>query len=95
MAVKVPDWVLEEATEERILIDWSTALALRKMQEYGRQAEIYERKYSLPFEAFEQRVLSSTQEDFEEWDEYVVWKGLHLAAEKWRQRYQELRSWKM
>ncbi|MBM4466262.1 MAG: hypothetical protein FJ014_12030 [Chloroflexi bacterium] len=94
MTVKVPNWVLEETTEEEILINWSTTLALRKMHEYGRQVEIYERKYGLPFEAFEQRVLSSEQEHFEEWDDYVVWKGLHLAAEKWRQRYQELRSWK-
>ncbi len=91
MTVRVPDWVLEEATEEKILIGWSTAVALRKMHEYIRQEEIYERKYSLPFETFEQRVLSSDQENFEEWDDYVVWKGLHLAAEKWRQRYQELR----
>ena len=26
--------------EEAIILDWSTALALRKMQEYARQAEI-------------------------------------------------------
>jgi len=90
MAVKVPEWVLEEATEEEILIDWSTALALRKMQEYARQAEVYKRRYKLPFEEFERRVLSSDKENPEEWDDYVVWKGLHLAAEKWRKRYEEL-----
>jgi len=90
MAVKVPEWVLEEATEEEILIDWSTALALRKMQEYARQAEVYKQRYKLPFEEFERRVLSSDKENPEEWDDYVVWKGLHLAAEKWRKRYEEL-----
>ena len=93
MSLKVPQWVLKETSEEAIILDWSTALALRKMQEYARQAEIYERKYDLPFDTFEQRVVSSEREDLDQWDDYVVWKGLHLAAGKWRKRYQELRAW--
>lgn len=92
MAVKVPEWVLEEATQEEIIIEWSTALALRKMQEYAKQAEVYERRYNLPFEEFERKVLSSDRENLDEWDDYIVWQGLHLAAEKWRKRYQELRA---
>ncbi|MBC7251990.1 MAG: hypothetical protein H5T62_17150 [Anaerolineae bacterium] len=74
------------------ILDWSIALALRKMQEYARQAEVYERRYNTTFEEFEQRVMTSDTEHLDEWDDYVVWRGLHLAAEKWRKRYEELRA---
>lgn len=92
MTVRIPAWVKEEASEETIILDWSTTLALRKMQEYARQAEVYERRYSTTFKEFERRVMTGGTENLVEWDDYVVWQGLHLAAEKWRKRYEELRA---
>jgi len=90
MAIHIPTWVFEETTEEEIIREWSLARALRKMQEYARQEAIYRQRYGLPFEEFEKRVLAAEREDLAEWDDYVVWRGLHLAAEKWRKRYQDL-----
>ncbi len=92
MAVRIPAWVREEASEETIILDWSIALALRKMQEYARQSEVYERRYNTTFGEFARRVMASSTENLDEWDDYVVWQGLHLAAEKWRKRYEELRA---
>lgn len=65
-------------------------IAFLKMREYERQTGSFRERYRMPFSAFEKKALSRKSERFAEWDDYLVWKGLEAAAEKWRQRYRAL-----
>jgi len=39
----------------------------------------FETKYECSFENFEEKVNSSQEENFEEWDDYIEWKGYFEA----------------
>ena len=59
------------------------------MKEYERQLQIFEAKYKASFPQMEKRIKAEKKENFELWDDYIVWKGLYEAYNKWRKRYQE------
>lgn len=65
------------------------SVAFLKMKEYERQAESFRSRYKTSFRAFEKKIKSRKREDFNAWDDYIVWKGVEAASEKWRNRYKE------
>lgn len=48
---------------------------------------IYENKYKLEFDDFEKQVQKSKKENFDIWDDYIVWQALNTAYQKWQKRY--------
>lgn len=40
----------------------------------------YQQKYTCSLEDFEQRVKNSSEENFEQWDDYMSWKGHSKSA---------------
>ena len=60
------------------------------MKEYERKMQGFQKKYKLPFSAFEKKVISGKKENARLWDDYIVWKGIDAAYQKWVKRYEEL-----
>ena len=87
----IPKWV-EELTPQpkKYLTSILRSVAFAKMKEYERQIQPFEAKHRVPFERFEKRIGRQKQERFALWDDYIVWKGLHEAYQRWLNRYREL-----
>ncbi|MFQ6089574.1 MAG: hypothetical protein ACE5K0_11845, partial [Candidatus Methanofastidiosia archaeon] len=56
--------------------------------EYKKQMEVFEKKYNTDFEEFKKRIEKSRKENFEEWDDYIIWEGLQKGYKKWKELYQ-------
>lgn len=50
----------------------------------------FETKYKCEFEIFEHKVNTDTQENFEEWDEYIEWKGYFEALKDLELKLKEI-----
>lgn len=90
MRKTLPKWVQEEQKDPRVFIEYATAKALLKMQEYRKRDEVYRSKYKMSFEDFEKIVLSAKEENFAMWDDYLEWKAFHSAYIMWEERYKSI-----
>jgi len=90
MKKSIPKWILEEQKKSQVLIEYATTKALIKMQDYKKKDEIYKGKYKMSFEDFEKTVLSSKEENFTKWDDYLEWKAFHSAYIMWAERYKSI-----
>jgi hypothetical protein len=63
------------------------------MQEYKTEMEPYEAKYHMPFERFEKMIEREKEENFEHWDDFIIWEGLYEGFEMWRTKYQVLKEY--
>ncbi len=86
----LPSWVKEEQENLQSFIEYLTAKALLKMQEYRKKEEVYKSKYKEEFEDFEKSVLSNKKESFTLWDDYIEWKAFHTAFTMWEERYMSI-----
>lgn len=60
--------------------------AKKKIGEYGKKIAKMEQKYRMDFSAFEKQVhLRTGKEDFEEWDDFILWESYVRAYRYWEQ----------
>jgi len=86
----LPEWVAELTPQPKeYLTGILKSIVFAKMKEYERQLQVFEAKHNTLFSQFEKKVKAQKKEDFELWDDYVVWKGLYEAYNKWHKRYQK------
>ena|SRR3990170_8092660 len=86
----LPKWVMELTPyPKQYVASILRNVVFAKMKEYERQRQVFESKYKIPFSQFEKRVKTQKTENFEFWDDYIVWKGLQNAYHKWHKRYQK------
>jgi hypothetical protein len=87
----IPKWVTELTPQpKKYLTSILRGVAFAKMKEYEKQLQVFQAKYKIPFTEFEKKTSTQKKEQFELWDDYIVWKGLVEAQNKWLKRYQEL-----
>jgi hypothetical protein len=86
----LPGWVREEQENLQSFIEYLSAKALIKMQEFKKKEEVYKSKYKVEFEDFEKSVLSNEKESFTLWDDYIEWKAFHAAHTMWEARYMSI-----
>lgn len=87
----VPKWVGELTPQpKKYLTSILRSVAFAKMKEYEKQLQVFQAKHDVPFDQFEKKATQQKKEQFELWDDYIVWKGLVEAQKKWLKRYQEL-----
>jgi len=85
--ITLPKWLKEVSPHpEKYLKRLLKTLAFLKMKEYERQMQVFEKKYKILFPQFEKKLKSQKKENFKLWDDYLVWKGLYQAYQKWHQR---------
>ena len=58
-----------------------------KLVEYKKEIDMYEKKYKMDYYTFEKKYMSPDQpEDFEKWDDYIVWEaenhGMNIIQQK-------------
>lgn len=89
--ITIPKWVWEISPQpQKYLKEIFKTLAYLKMKEYERQLQPFKEKYKISFEQFEKKVKTQKKENFELWDDYLIWKGLNQAYQKWFKRYKEI-----
>ena len=87
----IPKWVAELTPQpKKYLTGILRSIAFAKMKEYEKQLQVFQAKYNMPFDQLENKATKRGKEEFELWDDYIIWKGLAEAQKKWLKRYQEL-----
>ncbi len=80
-------------TREEMLEDFLFSIALVKVSDYRKREDVYEKKYGQSFKKFEKRVLDKgREENFEEWDDYIIWKAIHEAHNLWAEKCKKLKK---
>lgn len=91
MEIHVPKWVKEEKGEidiiQSILFEASA-----KMEYYRSKILIYEKKYKMSYEKFEEKIKKDKKENFEQWDDFIIWEGFHQVYCEWKERYEDLKE---
>jgi hypothetical protein len=60
--------------------------AEKKIDYYGKMVAEMEKKYGMDFSTFEKRIQSRVgEEDFEEWDDFIIWESYVTASRYWEQ----------
>jgi len=60
--------------------------AEQKIDYYDKKVAEMEQKYGMDFSAFEKRIHSRVgEEDFEEWDDFIIWESYVTASRYWEQ----------
>lgn len=52
----------------------------------------FEKKYGVLFIKFEKNIKEAQKENFEMWDDLIVWEGFYQAHNEWKQKYTELKE---
>ena len=90
ITIAVPKWTREIAAQPKKSVrGLLKTFAFLKMKGYERETETFRKKYGVAFIQFEKKIKADKKEDFAQWDDYLVWKGLEAAYQKWHKRYKE------
>ncbi|HEX7576155.1 MAG TPA: hypothetical protein VF360_07220 [Candidatus Methanoperedens sp.] len=54
-----------------------------KMEQYSKKIKEMENKYGVDFSDFEKKIKTSIEENFEEWDDYILWESYVKALQYW------------
>lgn len=86
--ISLPDGAIVNAKSEiySILID----KAISKIMYYKSKEGLFEHKYKMSIDVFKQKV-ENENENFEFYDDLIIWEGYHLARIEWENRYKELK----
>ncbi|MEW6103735.1 MAG: hypothetical protein AB1630_08005 [bacterium] len=89
MTIDVPKWV-KETKQSMDFISQLKFEALAKMEYYQSKLIRFERKYGSKFEEFKKKIDTEEKENFEEWDDFIIWEAFYQAYQEWFKRYKEL-----
>jgi hypothetical protein len=85
-ALKTFNLKVEDALSEFIILNLS-----RKIAEFKNECEMFEKKYEIDFETFEDRIMEKiNEEDFEEEDDYLAWKFADESKSLLKKRLEEI-----
>ncbi len=63
-----------KVTKEEI-IDFEKLKIISELAPVKSRIKQFEKKYKCAFDVFEKKINTSREEQFEEWDDYIEWKG--------------------
>ena len=90
ITIAVPKWTQEIAVQPKKSVrGLLKTFAFLKMKGYERQTDAFRKRYGVGFIPFEKKIKAGRKENFAQWDDYLVWKGLEAAYQKWQKRYKE------
>lgn len=91
MEIHVPIWVKREKGVNDILRNLLFE-AYAKMEYYQSRMLSFERKYGVSFIKFEKKIKEAKKENFEMWDDLIIWEGFYQAYNEWKQRYKDIKE---
>lgn len=63
---------------------------LARLLDLKRRLEVFEHKYKSSFGVFRKKIHSRRKENFDAWDDFIIWEGLYDAYQLWNRRYKDL-----
>lgn len=85
-ALKTFNLNVEDALSEFIILNLS-----KRISEFRNECEMFEKKYEIDFQAFENRVKEKINEEvFEEEDDYLAWKFADESRSLLKKRLEEI-----
>ena len=87
--VRIPPSIAADIGNNEI-IDLLLGKALGKKDLYKSKIKMFESKYGTSYVSFKKK---SEQEDenFQEWDDLLLWEGFLLAYREWNRKYKDLK----
>ena len=89
MEITLPKWVDKMPNRDKYLIELLRGDLLYKIGEHRKKIELFEKKWGQNFKEFQEKVHSLKEEDFEMWDDLIIWEGYQTAYDQWMSRYEE------
>ncbi len=78
-----------KVTKEEI-VNYEKLKIISEMASTKSRIRQFETKYKCAFETFEKNVNTGSEEKFEEWDEYIEWKGYFEALKDLELKLKEI-----
>ena len=78
-----------KVTKEEI-VNYEKLKIISEMASIKSRIRQFETKYKCAFETFEKKVNTANEEKFEEWDEYIEWKGYFEALKDLELKLKEI-----
>lgn len=85
----LPKWIEKIPNKKKFLRNILQATAFREMEENQRRIQMFEKKWGGTFNVVQKKYLKSKTENFELWDDLIVWQGYSEAYLEWKKRFQE------
>ena len=79
--------VTKQAVQQWVMIDY-----LAQKHRFQANISLFERKYTMSFDAFEKRIQAAAVEVFDEWDDYIEWKADHEFLRIVNQQIQDVQA---
>jgi len=87
--VRVPPSVAADIRNNEI-IDLLLGKALGKKDLYKSKIKMFESKYGTNYASFKKK-SEQGDENFQEWDDLLLWEGSLLAHREWNRKYRDLK----
>ena len=87
--VRVPPSVAADIGNNEI-IDLLLGKALGKKDLYKSKIKMFESKYRTNYASFKKK-SEQGDENFQEWDDLLLWEGFLLAYREWNRKYRDLK----
>ncbi len=87
--VKIPPSVAADIGNSEI-IDLLIGKALGKKDLYKSKIKMFESKYGTNYASFKKK-SEKGDENFQEWDDLLLWEGFLIAYREWNRKYRDLK----
>ena len=87
--VRMPPSVAADIGNKEI-IDLLIGKALGKKDLYNSKVKMFESKYGTNYASFKKK-SEQGDENFQEWDDLLLWEGFLLAYREWNKKYRDLK----
>jgi len=87
--VRMPPSVAADIGNNEI-IDLLIGKALGKKDLYNSKVKMFESKYGTNYASFKKK-SEQGDENFQEWDDLLLWEGFLLAYREWNKKYRDLK----
>ena len=87
--VRVPSSVAADVGNNEI-IELLLSKALGKKDLYESRIKMFESKYGTSYASFKKKTEQG-DENFQEWDDLLLWEGFLLAYREWNRKYRDLK----
>ncbi|MFQ5708614.1 MAG: hypothetical protein ACE5HO_14250 [bacterium] len=79
-------------TERDAIREFALLNASQRAAEFTQECEVFEAKYNMSFQQFEQKLQSRDEEVFEQEDDYLSWKFAIEGAAYWHEKIEQLKQ---
>lgn len=91
MELALPKWIEKIPKKDEFVRQLLKAAAFREMMYYKRKTEMFGKKWKGTFKQIQQKEKRSKKENYELWDDLILWEGYELKLKEWEKHYKQTR----